>query len=132
MTYADFDGDGALDLLVTAVAGPAKLYRNTVTGRGHWLRVRALDPALNRDAYGAEVTVRASGRSWTRWLNPGSSYLCSNEPSLHFGIGQVETGGQHPGEPLAHGTPEEFPGQDADPESWLLRRGEGVKRDRLT
>src|SRR5262249_55549302 len=89
LAYGDYDGDGALDLLATAVAGPARLYRNVAPGRGHWLKVRAVDPALNRDAYGAEVVVRAGGRTWTRWLNPGSGYLCSNDPSVHFGLGPV-------------------------------------------
>jgi hypothetical protein len=125
LTYADFDGDGALDLLVTAVAGPAKLYRNTAPRRGHWLRVRALDPAVNRDAYGAEVTVRAGGRSWTRWLNPGSSYLCSNEPWLHFGLGpaaRVDAIRVH----WPDGTDEEFAASDAD-RAVVVRRGGGAK-----
>ena len=93
LAYGDVDGDGALDLLVTTVAGPARLYRNVVPDRGHWLLVRAFDPALKRDAYGAEITVRAAGRRWLCWLNPGSSYLCSNDPRAHFGLGtaaQVE------------------------------------------
>ena len=49
--------------------------------------LRVLDPGLKRDAYGAEVTVRAGGRRWTRWVNPGHSYLCSNDPRAHFGLG---------------------------------------------
>src|SRR5262249_23691609 len=62
LAYGDVDGDGALDLLVTTVAGPARLYRNAAPERGHWLLVRALDPERKRDAYGAEVTVLAGGR----------------------------------------------------------------------
>jgi hypothetical protein len=52
--------------------------------------VRAIDPALKRDAYGAEVTVRAGGKRWLGLINPGSSYLCSNDPRAHFGLGKVE------------------------------------------
>jgi len=125
LAYGDFDGDGALDLLVTAVAGPAKLYRNTAPKQGHWLRLRVLEPAWKRDANGAEVTVRAGGRSWTRWLNPGSSYLCSNEPWLHFGLGQAaRADGIRVRWP--DGTTEEFPGQDAD-QVVVVRRGEGTR-----
>jgi hypothetical protein len=90
LACGDLNGDGALDLLVTTVAGPARLYRNVAPDRGHWLLVRAVDPALKRDAYGAEITVRAGGRAWRRWLNPGSSYLCSNDPRAHFGLGRAE------------------------------------------
>jgi len=87
---ADLDNDGGLDLIVTTVAGPAQLYRNVASGRGHWLSVRAWEPKLRRDAYGAVVTVRAGGKKWLRWLNPGQSYLCSNDPRAHFGLGNIE------------------------------------------
>src|SRR5262245_20796879 len=87
LVYADFDGDGGLDLLLTQVAGPAKLFRNAVPNRGNWVGVRAIDPRRNRDAYGAEVRLTAGGRSWVRLANPGSSYLCSNDPRVHFGLG---------------------------------------------
>ena len=51
--------------------------------------VRAVDPELNRDAYGAEVYVQAGERRWMRWINPGYSYLCSNDVRAHFGLGDV-------------------------------------------
>jgi hypothetical protein len=125
LAYADFDGDGALDLLVTAVAGPARLFRNVAPKQGHWLRVRAVDPARNRDAYGAEVTVRAGGRAWTRWLNPGTSYLCSNEPWLHYGLGSADrVDGIRVRWP--DGTDEDFPGGEAD-RAVEVRRGQGTK-----
>jgi hypothetical protein len=85
----DIDNDGGLDLVVTEVAGPAKIYRNMVPNRGHWLLVRALDPKLNRDAYGAEIVVRAAGKSWLRLIHAGGSYLSSNDPRAHFGLGSV-------------------------------------------
>jgi enediyne biosynthesis protein E4 len=90
LVYGDIGNRGALDLVVTSVAGPARLYRNAVPQRGHWLVVQALDPALKRDAYGAEITVYSGDRRWLRWINPGSSYLCSNDPRAHFGLGNVE------------------------------------------
>jgi enediyne biosynthesis protein E4 len=65
------------------------VYRNAVPQRGHWLGVRAVDPALRRDAYGAEITVHAGERRWLRLINPGYSYLCSNDPRALFGLGQV-------------------------------------------
>src|SRR5262249_20762580 len=77
LACGDFDNDGALDLLVTTVAGPARLYRNVAPNRGHWLLVRAVDPRFGgRDAHGAEVTVRAGERRWVRLVNPAYSYLC--------------------------------------------------------
>jgi len=51
-----------------------------------------IDPALGgRDAYGAEVVVRAGGRSWSRLVQPGYSYCSSNDPRVHFGLGAATT-----------------------------------------
>jgi hypothetical protein len=90
LVCGDFDGDGAVDLLVTQVAGSARLFRNTAPKRGHWLSLRLIDPILRRDAYGALATIEAGDRRWTRELIPGSSYLCSHEPVLHVGLGAAE------------------------------------------
>ena len=85
----DFDGDGAPDLLVTTIGGRARLFRNVAPDRGHWLQVRAFDPERNRDAYGAEVRIRAGGRERLRLVNPAQSYLCSNSPLALFGLGKA-------------------------------------------
>src|SRR5207244_2522372 len=55
LAVGDLNGDGALDLVVTEIGGPARILRNIAPQRGHWLMVRAVDPALKRDAIGAEV-----------------------------------------------------------------------------
>jgi hypothetical protein len=90
LAWGDVDGDGAVDLLVTTVAGPARLYRNVAPKRGHWLLVRALDPALKRDALGAEVRVRAGGKTYLGRVAPAASYLCSGDARAHFGLGPAE------------------------------------------
>jgi hypothetical protein len=89
LAVLDFDDDGAVDLLATAVAGRARLYRNVASRRGRWLRVRAYDPALRRDAYGAVITARSGPQVWVRHMLPGQSYLCSNDPRAHFGLGDI-------------------------------------------
>jgi hypothetical protein len=123
LVCADLNNDGAMDLLVTTIAGPARIYRNIAPKNGHWLMARAVDPKLNRDAYGAEITVRAGGRRWVRLAHPTQSYLGSNDPRVHFGLGpnsQVD-------EILVlwpDGSHEVFPGPKAD-QLVTLRKGEG-------
>ena len=57
------------------------------------------------------------------WIIPGSSYLCSNDPRAHFGLGAaarvdaIEVR-------WPDGLIERFPGRDAD-QVVLLRKGEG-------
>jgi hypothetical protein len=114
LACGDLDNDGALDLLVTAVAGGARLYRNMAPKRGHWLMIRAVDSALGgRDCYGAEIVVNAGERRWKRQINPAYSYLCSNDPRAHFGLGQIE---QVDSIDVVwpDGTSESFPGEGID------------------
>jgi hypothetical protein len=115
--------DCAMDLVVTTVAGRARVFRNVAPDRGHWLVVRALDPRLKRDAYGAEVRVRTGEQQMLRIVNPGDSFQSSSDPRAHFGLGKS----------LRYdairvlwpdGLSEVFPEGEAD-RSLVLRRGEG-------
>jgi hypothetical protein len=91
LAMGDVDGDGALDLLTTAVGGRVRLYRNVAPNRGHWLMVRAVDPALGgRDALGAEVRVSAGARRWVREITTDGGYLTAIDPQAHFGLGAVD------------------------------------------
>lgn len=89
LALADFDNDGAPDLLSTSTAGPAQLFRNIAPRNGHWLKLRLLDTgAGGRDAIGAEVLIETGAQRHWRCLQPSSSYLTSNDPHLFFGLGK--------------------------------------------
>lgn len=126
LAWGDVDGDGAIDMLVTSIAGPARLFRNVAPKHGHWLMVRAFDPALKRDAYGARIVLTAGGKTAVGLINPGQSYLCSNDPRAHFGLGaadHVELFTVF----WPNGDEETFAGGPAD-RVVTLRRGEGRPR----
>jgi hypothetical protein len=127
LLVGDLDNDGGLDLIVTSVAGPVRLFRNVVPNRGHWLTVRAIDPELGgRDAYGAVVIIEAGGSRRTAWVNPELGYAGSNDPRAHFGLGSRTSVARilvrWPDGP--DGAEEVFPGAAAD-QILTLRRGEG-------
>jgi hypothetical protein len=119
----DVDNDGDLDLLSAPTAQAVQLWRNIAPRQGHWLLVRAMDPQLKRDAYGAVVTVVAGDRQWQRLMNPASGYQCSHDPRAHFGLGDAarieSVHVRWPG-----GETEIFPGGGVD-RQLDVRRGEG-------
>jgi hypothetical protein len=125
LLFADLDNDGALDLVVTRVAAPASVYRNVVPNRGHWLMVQTLDPAVRRDAIGAELTLHVGGRKILRHCLPGQSYLCSNDPRVHFGL-DVHEHYDRIEVAWSDGVRETFPGGSAD-RLITLRKGEGQR-----
>jgi hypothetical protein len=81
---ADYDNDGDLDVAVAQIGGPLVLLRNDVAGK-HWLEVD-----LDGFHPGALVTaVLPRGMKLRREVHAGSSYLSSEDPRLHFGLGNV-------------------------------------------
>ena len=85
--YADFDGDGDLDIVITANNGPAVLLRNEGGNKNHWLRVKLVGTTSNRDGIGAKVTVTAGGQKQWNVVRSGSSYCSQSELPLTFGLG---------------------------------------------
>jgi hypothetical protein len=80
---ADLDGDGRLDLVVSALGDPAELWRNVSTGDAHWIAVRLVGAKSNRDGIGARVTLG----SQTQTKSTSVGYASSVHAPLHFGLG---------------------------------------------
>jgi hypothetical protein len=55
----------------------------------NWLTVRALTGPGKRDAIGARITVTGGGRTQIGEVTPGASFLATNDPRVHFGLGDA-------------------------------------------
>ena len=86
--YADFDGDGDLDIAVATLAGPAYLFRNDGGNRNNWVRVRAIGSRSNRSGLGTIVRVTSTSGSQWQTVRSGSSYASQSELTLTFGLGR--------------------------------------------
>lgn len=89
-SYADIDGDGDLDLLITATGQPPRLLRNEQQLGNHWLRLRLVGTRCNRDAIGAQVEIDLGDRILRRQVMPTRSYLSQVELPVTFGLGEHE------------------------------------------
>jgi hypothetical protein len=89
LAVGDYDNDGDLDLLVTAVDSPPLLLRNDTPRTGHYIKIglrnRNRGPAL-----GARVRLEADGKTQIGELRSGSSHQSQNALELVFGTGQAK------------------------------------------
>jgi ASPIC and UnbV/FG-GAP-like repeat len=86
LATADYDNDGDLDVAINSIGDKLVLLRNDSPQR-HWLEVR-----LRTFAPGAVVTATlGDGRELVREVQAGSSYLSSEDPRVHFGLGKAAT-----------------------------------------
>ena len=86
--YADFDGDGDLDIALATLAGPAYLFRNDGGSQHNWLRVRVNGSRSNRSGLGATVRVSSASGVQTQTVRSGSSYASQSELTLTYGLGR--------------------------------------------
>jgi len=88
---ADLDLDGDLDLAITSISDPIRIYRNH-TQTGNFSRIRLHGKERNTHALGAKVTLTTdNGQTLVRYLNSCQGYVSSNEPILHFGLGKAKS-----------------------------------------
>jgi tetratricopeptide (TPR) repeat protein len=89
---ADFDNDGRLDLVVTALGERAKLLRNVATSEGRWLMLRLVGRASNRDGLGTVVRLTLDdGRVLMSHATTSVGFASSSDPRVHFGVPQNRT-----------------------------------------
>ncbi|MEE8292316.1 MAG: FG-GAP-like repeat-containing protein, partial [Candidatus Tectomicrobia bacterium] len=85
--YADYDGDGDLDIVLSQNQAGAVLLRNDTPRPGHYVRLQLIGSKSNRDGIGAEVRVYTNATMQRQTVRTGVSYFSQSTLWLTFGLG---------------------------------------------
>jgi hypothetical protein len=87
--FADIDGDGDLDVILTQAGGSPLLLRNDQQLNHHWIRLKLVGTQCNRDAIGAWIKVRLGDQMLWREVMPTRGYLSQSELPVTIGLGNA-------------------------------------------
>ena len=83
----DLNGDGRLDVVVTALSAPAEIWINQSPGNNHWLEFKLQGTKSNRDGIGASIKVVTKSGAQYNHMTTSAGYASSSAGPVHFGLG---------------------------------------------
>jgi hypothetical protein len=92
--FGDLFNDGKIDVVISPIDGPPVLLRNVNADRHHWVELKLVGgPKSPRDAVGATIYLSANGMRQREDIISGGSFISSNDPRAHFGLGDATDAG---------------------------------------
>ncbi len=88
--FADLDGDGRVDVVVTALGDDAEVWMNRSQGSGHWLDIELEGTKSNRDGIGARIKLVAKSGTQYNHRTTCVGFASSSDGPVHFGLGADE------------------------------------------
>ncbi len=83
----DLNGDGRLDVVVSAIGAPAEIWLNQSPGNNHWLEFKLQGTKSNRDGVGARIKVVTRSGAQYNHVFTSAGYASSSAGPVHFGLG---------------------------------------------
>jgi hypothetical protein len=81
--FADFNGDGRIDAIVSALGEPAELWENVSPQPQHWIVLRLAGTRSNHDGIGTRIRI---GNQYAE-MTTTTGYASSSDWGVHFGLG---------------------------------------------
>ncbi len=84
----DLFNDGRMDVVVSVLNGPAKLFRNTTRNSNHWILLRLRGTTSNRMGIGAQIKLTTpDGAQQYNEVTTSVGFASSSDSRVHFGLG---------------------------------------------
>jgi len=88
--FGDLFNDGKIDVVMNNLDAPPTLLRNVNRDQHHWIEFQLIGGAGKpRDAVGAVIFVTIGKTTQRGDVLSGGSFASSNDPRVHFGLGDA-------------------------------------------
>lgn len=85
--FADFNGDGKVDIVVTALGERPELFENRTETSNAWIALKLVGTASNRDGFGVRIRIGSQSNLMTSSIG----YASSSHRPIHFGLRDTTT-----------------------------------------
>jgi len=85
--FGDLDGDGRIDVVVSAIDRDAEIWMNRSQKSGHWLDIALRGTKSNREGIGARIKVVTKSGVQYNHMTTSVGYASSSDGPVHFGLG---------------------------------------------
>ena len=85
--FGDFNNDGKIDVVVNVLNGPPELFMNRSANHNHWIILKLVGVADNRDGLGTQVKITTAHGTQYNQATTAVSYNSSSDKRVHFGLG---------------------------------------------
>jgi enediyne biosynthesis protein E4 len=87
--FGDFNNNGKIDIVVTALSDRPQLLMNTTSNGNHWIILKLVGTKDNRDGLGTRVKITTSEGVQFNEATTAVGYSSSSDKRVHFGLGKA-------------------------------------------
>ena len=87
--FGDFDNDGKIDIVVSALNEKPQLLINKTRNRNHWIILKLVGTRDNRDGLGTKIKIVTAEGDQYNHATTAVGYSSSSDKRVHFGLGKA-------------------------------------------